>query len=335
MPTHFKSHSIFSIGALLLCTLSGQASETQSETTCGTGDFRAFFQQFASDSALQQASIATPLTLQTLSKDPLPKIKLEKLDETQRLSALIPTLEQWTELGLTLEWLPPSAAVLRGQRGEYMRTFVFKRRSCWMLSRVEDWTLGGSQTITTSRNDAAHCLSRGKAYEHVANVEITPSTQQLFIAALDSYLCAAADGSAEASYSAASLSLSGQAPRLENKQIEELYTAAAKQLPEAGLPLSDFYCDEGNYSSERPCANPDKAAQALIASAAMGSAEALNQLGYAYEAGTLVEQNIHHALACYNTAAAMGHERAAKNIKRLIGKGIEPTKQVKCIEAGR
>lgn len=339
MHIHFKFHSILSIGALLFCTLSGQASAAQAEAEaiCGTGDFRTFFQQFAANPVLQQASIATPLTLQTLSDDPPFKIKLEKLSEEQRPAALVPPPKQWAELGLIPEWLSPSTLVLRGHQGEYLRTFVFKRQSCWVLKRVEDWTLGGPQLITNTspQANAQHCLKRAKAYEHLGNTEQTPSTQALFAAALDSYLCAAEAGSLEASYAAATLSLSGQAPRLQNTRIQTLLEKAAKKRPEAALALSDFYCNEGDYKSERPCANPQQAAQALIAAARMGSADALNQLGYAYEAGILVAQNPSRALACYTSAAGKDSARADKNVKRLATKGVPSDEQIECIQAGR
>ena len=333
----FKLRPAFILGALLLCALSGQASAAQADTTCGTGDFRTFFQQFAANPVLQQASIATPLTLQTLSDDPPLRIKLEKLGEAQRPSALVPHPEQWTELGLIPEWLPPSTVVLRGHQGEYLRTFVFKRKSCWVLKRVEDWTLGGPQLITdaSAQPNAQHCLKRARAYERLGSTEQTPSTQALFAAALDSYLCAAEAGSLEASYAAASLRLSGHAPRLQNSRIQALLEKAAKKRPEAALALSDFYCTEGDYESERPCANPQQAAQALIAAARMGSADALNQLGYAYEAGTLVEPDPSRALACYTSAADKGLARADKNVKRLATKGVPSDERIECIQAGR
>lgn len=337
MHTHFKFHSIFSIGALLLCTLSGQTSAAQKETVCGTGDFRDFFRQFAASPVLQQASIATPLTLQTLTDDPSFKIKLAKLSAAQRPSMLVPHPEQWAELGLTPEWLPPSTVVLRGHQGEYLRTFVFKRQSCWVLKRVEDWTLGGPKLTTNAspQTNAQQCLKRARAYERLGSTEQTLSTQALFAAALDSYLCAADAGSLEASYAAATLSLSGQAPRLQNTRIQALLEMAAKTHPDAALALSDFYCNEGDYESERVCANPEDAAQALTAAARMGSADALNQLGYAYEVGTLVEQDPSRALACYTSAAGKGSARADKNVKRLAAKGVPSSEQVECIQAGR
>jgi TPR repeat protein len=110
---------------------------------------------------------------------------------------------------------------------------------------------------------------------------------------------------------------------------------AAKTHPDAALALSDFYCNEGDYESERVCANPEDAAQALIAAARMGSADALNQLGYSYETGTLVEQDSSRALACYTSAAGKGSARAEKNVKRLATKGVPSNEQVKCIQAGR
>lgn len=337
MPSHFKIHSVFSIAALLLCALSGQASAAQSEATCGTGDFRTFFQLFAADPVLQQSSIATPLTLQTLSDDPSLRIKLEKLSKEQRPLTLVPNPQKWPELGLTPEWIPPSTVVLRGHQGEYLRTFVFKRQSCWVLKRVEDWTLGGPRLITDTNTQAnpQNCLKRAKAYERLGSTEQTSSTQALFAAALDSYLCAAEAGSLEASYAAATLSLSGQAPRLQDTRILELLKIAAQKSPEAALALSDFYCTEGNYESAQPCANPRQAAQALTAAADMGSADALNQLGYAYETGTLVKQDPSRAMACYISAAGKGSARADKNIKRLATEGVTSDERIECIQAGR
>lgn len=337
MHTHFKLHSIFSTAALLLCSMSGQANVAANETTCGTGDFRDFFHQFVEDPALQQAAITTPLTLQTLTSYPALKINLEEIKNSHYPTVLIPPPDQWGELGLAFEWLPQSKVVLRGQRGEYLRTFVFKRKSCWVLNRIEDWTLGGSQLNNDSNlnMDADSCFKRAKAYEMSTSIAQHTPVRSLFSAALDSYLCAADAGSIEASYLAASLSLSGQAPRLENKIIKALLVAASEQLPESALALSDFYCDEGEYSQERPCINPDKAFQALVKGAKMGSADALNQLGYTYEMGTLTEQDQVQALACYKLAADKGMQRAAKNFNRLISQGVQPNELIKCIEAGR
>jgi|SRR3990167_516268 len=336
MYTHFKFHSIFSLGALLLCFLSGQTSAVQIEATCGTGDFRTFFQQFAANQVLQQASIATPLTLQTLSDDLPLKIKLQQLSASQRPSTLVPHPEQWTKLGLIPEWVSPSTVVLRGHKGEYLRAFVFKRQSCWVLKRVEDWTPGGPELINAgTQPNAQQCLKRAQAYERLGSTEQTSSTQALFAAALDSYLCAAEAGSLEASYAAATLSLSGQAPRLQDSRILELLEIAAQKSPEAALALSDFYCTAGDYETEHPCANPQQAAQALIVAADMGSADALNQLGYAYETGTLVEQDPSRALACYTSAAGKGYARADKNAKRLATKGVPSSEKIECIQAGR
>ncbi len=339
MPKHNPLNPFSAvIAATLMCSsLSCLATTKIPQSACPTEDFKAFFTQFATTPTLQQAFTATPLTLQTVIDGQPPSISLSKLDAAQRPAELIPSPKSRQAAGLISEWLPPSTVVLRGSQGEYLRAFVFKRQSCWVLSRIEDWTLGGSQLLTdaSTKPDAKRCLKRAKTYEFLGNSEQTPSTQQLFIAALDSYLCAADAGSPEASYAAASLSLSGQAPRLQNDRIESLFIVAANRLPEAALSLSDFYCNEGDYTSERPCAAPEKAGQALLKAARMGSPKALNQLGYAYEAGTLVNQDKSHALACYRAAADKGLERASKNLQRLNAQGVLAGKQIECIQAGR
>lgn len=341
MPIHFafKNRRISFLAPVLLCALSGHvnADTSESEATCGTGDFKTFFYRFATDSVLQQASIATPLTLQTLENGSALKIKLEKLNEKQRPIVLLPPPDQWAQLGLIFEWLPPATVVLRGQQGEYLRTYVFKRRSCWMLSREEDWALGGSKLSTDSslKMDAESCLRRAKAYELSTSFAQHTPARALFAASLDSYLCAAGAGSLEASYTAASLSLSGQAPRLKNDRIEMLFTAAAEQLPEAALTLANFYCDQGDYTQQQPCLRPKKAEQAMIKSARLGSTDALNQLGRAFEIGSLGTQDTQRALACYQAAASKGLQLAEKNAKRLSEQGVRNEQNISCLSAGR
>ncbi|WP_258041320.1 hypothetical protein [Pseudomonas syringae] len=74
---------------------------------------------------------------------------------------------------------------------------------------------------------------------------------QLYVSALDSYLDGAEQGSADAAFAAAAISLSGQAPGLENTKILRLLIDASKSGPEVEVALADFYCNEGEHISKK------------------------------------------------------------------------------------
>lgn len=334
---NFKHRSILGISAFVISVFFGQVSAAQIEPGCDANEFKVFFQQFLQNPAWQQTVTADPMIAQSLSGDPFPE---GNADETRFMGSaleLFPTAERWAELGLVHEWLPPSTILLRDHQGRYLRTLIFALQPCWELKRVEDWVPGGSHLIgsSQSQSDAESCLTRGKVYEHLGSSGQTPIPQWIFMAALDSYLCAAEAGSLEASYAAASLSLSGQAPRLSNKKIETLLVAASEKLPEAALSLASFYCDQGDYSQQRACVMPEAAEQALIQSAQLGSADAINQLGRAYEVGSLGNRDIERALACYISAADTGLQLADQNARRLGEQGVRNKRNISCLPAGR
>ncbi|MBA5983485.1 sel1 repeat family protein, partial [Pseudomonas sp. MD195_PC81_125] len=130
---------------------------------------------------------------------------------------------------------------------------------------------------------------------------------------------------------AAGISLSGQAPRLENAKILQLLESAAKSVPEAGIALAEFYCDEGNYEEKRACVSPEKSLSALVTSAQLGSPDALIQLGGAYETGAIIPSDLVRAMACYQEADKKGNEAGARGVERLSTQGITANNSIHCL----
>lgn len=175
-----------------------------------------------------------------------------------------------------------------------------------------------------------YASSEALAYAALGSLEQYPLTKELFEAALESYLCAAASGDPDASLAAAGLSLSGMAPLLEANKIEALYKAAATTLADGAAGLSSFYCYGNDSAAQGPCQHPIQAEQALIRAASMGSIDATNYLGYSFEKGELSTMDISRALACYRLAADKGNDTAANNFNRLKTQTPEATKASYC-----
>ncbi len=100
-----------------------------------------------------------------------------------------------------------------------IKTFNFSRQACWVLEGVENWSINDKDlveattpTLSTAEN---FCYQRARTYGRLGGLDKYPLTGELFEAALENYLCAAASGDPQASLSAASLSLSGMASQLE------------------------------------------------------------------------------------------------------------------------
>jgi TPR repeat protein len=156
----------------------------------------------------------------------------------------------------------------------------------------------------------------------------------LYAAALDSYLDGARKGSAQAAFAAAGISLSGQAPRLENSRILALLIQASEQVPDAGLTLADFYCDEGEYDENHGCINPRESIATLERAARLGSTNALIRLGEVYEAGALVAADLPRAMACYRNIQKTDPKTATALVERLAARGVVSDNSIQCFEAG-
>lgn len=300
---------------------------------CPSDDFATFVKEFSAKPEVQQTFVASPVVEQTVvATGPKPRVVQKQLKafDAQSLALLSPDSIQKSELSMTVQL--PNQVFVRDLKGEVLKIFTFKHNDCWALARIEDWSLEkvlDAQDATL--NAAARGLKRGALYNQLGIETESPSAAQLYVSALNSYLDGAEQGSAEAAFAAAAISLSGQAPRLENAKILELFVTASKSVPEAGLALAEFYCDEGNYEETRACVNPEKSLSALVEAARLGSATALIQLGGAYESGAIVPSDLPRALACYREAEKNDHESAPRGVERLTAQGITANNSIHCL----
>lgn len=75
------------------------------------------------------------------------------------------------------------------------------------------------------------CYQRAQAFAGLGGLEQYRLTGELFVAALENYVCAAASGDPQASLSAAGLSLSGMAPQLETEKSRRFSRLQQQRLP--------------------------------------------------------------------------------------------------------
>lgn len=321
---------------LLAFGFCSDAFAAQSSTVqCPSDNFADFVKEFSSKPEVQQAFIASPVIEQkVVSTESKPRVveRKSRLLDLQSLVMLAP--DNIAKSGLSMQVQLPSNVIVRDSNGEVLKIFTFKHNDCWVLTRAEDWSLEAvldAQYPNLKASPGERALKRGAMYNQLGIDTDSSSSSQLYISALNSYLHGVDQGSAEAAFAAAGISLSGQAPRLENVKILKLLESAAKSVPEAGIALADFYCDEGNYEEKRACVNPEKSLGALVSSARLGSPSALIQLGGAYEAGAIIPSDLARAMACYQEADKKGNEAGARGVERLSTQGITANNSIHCL----
>lgn len=327
--------------SLVLLTLgmhTGAFASSSIDAQCPSDDFAEFVKVFASQPEIQKAFIASPVEeIRVVFDGDKPKVvkrKLKTLDATE-LSVLIP--EKAGESNLTIKVELPDKVIVRDQVGGFLKIFVFKNDNCWVLSRVEDWSLenvleGVARTEKLSPGERE--LKKGVWFDRLANHASPESGVYLYAAALDSYLAGAQHGSPQAALSAAGISLSGQAPRLDNTKIVDLLVAASKSIPDAGVTLANFYCDEGEYDDKHVCINPQQSMAALESAAHRGSVDALSQLGQVYEVGSIVPADLPRAMACYQEVQKTDRESGARGVDHLAAQGVVADNSTQCLKAG-
>ncbi|MDI2141225.1 MULTISPECIES: tetratricopeptide repeat protein [unclassified Pseudomonas] len=321
---------------LLAFGFCSDAFAAQSSTLqCPSDNFADFVKEFSSNSDVQQAFIASPVIEQTVvATDSKPRVveRKSRVLDLQSLVMLAP--DNTAKSGLSMQVQLPNNVIVRDSSGEVLKIFTFKHNDCWVLTRAEDWSLESAldaQYPKLKASPAERALKRGVMYNQLAIDTESSSSSQLYISALNSYLHGADQGSPEAAFAAAGISLSGQAPRLENAKILQLLESAAKSVPEAGIALAEFYCDEGNYEETRACVSPEKSLSALVTSAQLGSPDALIQLGGAYETGAIIPSDLVRAMACYQEADKKGNEAGARGVERLRTQGIAANNSIHCL----
>lgn len=293
---------------------------------CPSANFAEFVTAFTANTDTQPAFIASPvMESSVVSTGSKPRVVQRQVPMLSPRSLVELSADYIAKSGLSLHVQLPNYVFVRDRKGEVLKVFTFKFGDCWKLVRVEDWSL--EKVLSAQQGElraapGARALKRGALYDALTNESGYPADVQLYVSSLYSYLDGAAQGNDHAAYAAASVSLSGQAPRLDNSKILELYIQGSRTLAQASHALSGFYCDEGEYGDPRPCAAPAKSLAALKRSAAQGAPYALNDLGSAFQRGTLGIQDSQRALACYLAAANKGQEGSRTNAEQLIAQGI-------------
>lgn len=328
----------FSIVLLCWGMTSGAFASSSSTAQCPSGNFADFVKVFASEPETQKAFIASPVKhVHVIADGKIPKVVERSLGSisADELKVLLP--ENAAKLDLTIETKVPDRVVVRDEAGHFLKIFLFKHSDCWALNRVENWAIDAvMEEITQSEKltPGELELKKGVIFDRLVNKASPESGIYLYSAALDSYLDGARKGSAQAAFAAAGISLSGQAPRLENSRIVALLIQASEQVPDAGLTLADFYCDEGEYDESHGCINPRESIATLEHAARLGSTNALIRLGEVYEAGALVAADLPRAMACYRNIQKTDPKTATALVERLAARGVVSDNSIQCFEAG-
>lgn len=322
--------------ALLALLMSSAAFAAEpAAVQCPSANFAEFITAFTTNADTQPAFVASPvMELSVVSTGSKPRVVQRQVPTLVPRSLAELSADYIAKFGLSLEVALPNYVFVRDRKGEVLKVFTFKFGDCWKLVRVEDWSL--EKVLSAQQGElraapGARALKRGALYDALTNESGYPADVQLYVSSLDSYLDGAALGNDQAAYAAASVSLSGQAPRLDNSKILELLSQGSRTLAQASHALSEFYCNEGEYGDPHPCAAPAKSLAALKRSAAQGAPYALNDLGSAFQRGTLGIQDSQRALACYLAAANKGLEDSRITAEQLNAQGIQVDPAKPCL----
>ncbi|WP_433588907.1 tetratricopeptide repeat protein [Pseudomonas koreensis] len=325
--------AVFTASLLSLFHGSAYADECPSE------DFSQFLPAFSANAETQQR--LTAMTVKSLVLKPegeggtLEPQTTEINSSTLAFPLMAPLATDKT-YGVEVETIDDSHVNVVDKRAgnSNIKIFNFSRQACWVLEGVENWSINDKDlveattpTLSTAEN---FCYQRARTYGRLGGLDKYSLTGELFEAALENYLCAAASGDPQASLSAASLSLSGMASQLETEKVEALFKAAATTLASGASALSTFYCYGNDTDPEGPCQHPEEAERELIRAASMGSSDAQNKLGDTFETGRLVTKDASRALDCYRLAASKGNAIALSNLTRLKSQTADATETSHC-----
>ena len=215
-----------------------------------------------------------------------------------------------------------------------VKIFNFSRQACWVLEGIEDWSISEKDLVATRNPGMSRaenfCYQRAEALGGLGFLEQYRLTVELIEASLENYVCAAESGDAQASLSAASLSLSQMASQLETDKVEALFKAASK-IPNGALAYAAFFCMGNSNDYDGPCLHPEQAGEQVVRAISMGSTEAIISLASSFEDGRLGTKDLSRALACYQMAADKGKNSGIDNVARLRSQGKEPLKASHCI----
>jgi uncharacterized protein YecT (DUF1311 family) len=308
---------------------------------CPSEEFTPFLTAFSADSESQRR--LTALTVKQLLLKPIagkgPTDFEPVTTGVQGASLTYPLLAPVSPsgtVGVEIENVDDSHVNVVDKRAgnSNVKIFNFSRQACWVLEGIEDWSISEKDLVATGNPGMSRaenfCYQRAEALGGLGFLEQYPLTVELIEASLENYVCAAESGDAQASLSAASLSLSQMASQLETNKVEALFKAASK-IPSGALAYATFFCVGNSTDYSGPCLHPEQAEKQVIRAISMGSADAMNYLASTFEGGELGTKDVSRALACYQMAADKGNQLGIENLERLRSQSAEALKASHCI----
>ncbi|MBK5526739.1 DUF1311 domain-containing protein [Pseudomonas sp. TH06] len=317
------------------------ASTAPTSDACPSEEFAPFLTAFSANSESQRR--LTALTVKSLVLKPVAgKDRSTFEPSTSGVSGatftypLMAAITPGKTAGVEIEEVDDSHVNVVDKRAgnSNVKIFNFSRQACWVLEGIEDWSISekdlvAAQTPGMSRAEN-FCYQRAEALGGLGFLEQYPLTVELIEASLENYLCAAESGDAQASLSAASLSLSQMASQLETPRVEALFKAAST-IPSGALGYATFLCSGNSTDYNGPCLHPKQAEEQVIRAIIMGSTDAMSYLASTFEGGDLGTKDMSRALACYQMAADKGIQSSIDSLKRLRSNVTEPIKASHCI----
>lgn len=317
------------------------ASTAPTSDACPSEEFAPFLTAFSANSESQRR--LTAMTVKSLVLKPVAgKDRSTFEPSTSGVSGttftypLMAAIAPGKTPGVEIEEVDDSHVKVVDKRAgnSNVKIFNFSRQACWVLEGIEDWSISEKDLVATDNPGMSRaenfCYQRAEALGGLGFLEQYPLTVELIEASLENFVCAAESGDAQASLSAASLSLSQMASQLETSKVEALFKAASK-IPSGALAYATFFCVGNSTDYNGPCLHPEQAKEQVVRAISMGSTDAMNYLASTFEGGELGTKDMSRALACYQMAADKGIQSSIDSVKRLRSKVTEPIKASHCI----
>lgn len=119
----------------------------QDKTICPSNDFNIFFEVFSKNDKVQRKFTEKIITKQylDLNSEPEPKPILKKFTSESLSFPIFPLKKEQEEKRLTVQMgsitKKTASVILIRPDTDYQVMFYFIKRKCWMLERIEDWSL--------------------------------------------------------------------------------------------------------------------------------------------------------------------------------------------------
>lgn len=127
--------------------LDNQNALVESHIACPAQIFSKFIDKFSNDVSTQMAFTEVPLIFQYLdfSKEPEPSPVIEKIGKNKIRFPVMPLHEERIDNLLTINVvhsnLIDAEVLLFKDDTDYKISFFFKKKDCWKLVRIENWSL--------------------------------------------------------------------------------------------------------------------------------------------------------------------------------------------------